>query len=276
MHALDALIGRQCPLSETGGALRQAVVTARAAAVGAYQVACSDEAEWEGVEAFQRLVASGLLPALGSGCRAPFRTVNLGARYETGALRTAEEHFALAGPADQKKLVLAKINAHVGVIESRSGAEYGRLKRFDGLSTCCGALGLVLSGSALPAARELARALASGGRDRLAALRDENQVPPSYRALAAAIASARLQARRAVSDVWNHRPKTPTTYLVVPCVTFNTEEPASELLVGRSTVDWTGQEPAAEYRGLGDDPSQYRYRREMGRLIVEDSRWPVR
>ena len=272
MGRLEDLIGTETDLARLSGTVQELARTVGASVVGAYHVTCSDEAEWECVESFHQSFAESLLPALKPGRRAAFHTINLGARYETGAIHVAEAHFATEESSAEPKLMVVKINAHVGVRQTGEGPEYGWLDRYHLLSPCCGALGALLGGSDLPGVRELADTFASDGKDRLAVIQDANVVPEQHRALVAAITSAALQARRAVADIEHRRPTTPTRFLVLPCVTINRPGPNTEVLVGRYEIDWTGQAAATDYEGLGDDPAGYRIEHEHGRLCVQEGR----
>jgi len=272
MGRLEDLIGTETDLARLSGVVEELARTLGAPVVGGYHVTCSDEAEWECVESFQQSFAEMVLPALKPGRRAVFRSINLGARYETGAIHVAEEHFATEDSSAEPKLMVVKINAHVGVRQTQEGPEYGWLDRYHAKSACCGALAALMEGADVPAVRELADTFASGGKDRLAVIQDPALVPPEHRALVAAITSAALQARRAVADAQPRRPTTPTRFLVLPCVTINRPGPDTELLVGRHEIDWTGQTPATSYEGLGDDPARYRIEHEHGRLCVQEGR----
>ena len=163
---LEDLIGTETDLARLSGVVQESARTRGARVVGAYQVTCSDEAEWECAECFQR-------------------------------------------------------------------------------------------------------SFTSEGKDRLAVINDPAAVRQEHRALVAAITNAALQARRAVGDVEQRRPRTPTRFLVLPCVTINRPGPDSELLVGRYEIDWTGEVPATRYEGLGDDPAGYRIAHHHGRLSVQ-------
>jgi hypothetical protein len=268
MGRLEDLIGAETDLARLSGVIQEHARTWGVAVVGAYHVTCSDEAEWECVESFQQCFAASLLPALKLGRRAVFRSINLGARYETGAIHVAEQHFAAGESSAGWKLMVAKINAHVGVRETQGGPEYGRLDRYHRSSACCGALAALMAGVDLPAVWELADAFASGGKDRLAVILDTSILPERHRALVAAITSAALQARRATDDIESRAPATPTRFLVLPCVTINRPRPDTEILVGRYEIDWTAQAPQTHYEGLGDDPASYRIEHRQGRLSV--------
>jgi hypothetical protein len=188
-------------------------------------------------------------------------------------MRIADEHFSMPEGPEAARLLVVKVNAHVGVLAAGDGFEYGWLLRYDRRSPCCGALARLLEGDRLPALDELRESLQSGGRDRLATLLDPCRVPPPYRALLAAVVNARLQAQRAADDILKHRPDTPTTFVVVPCVTLNRPGPDTELVVGEYGIDWTGSAASVVYQGLGDDPAAYRIRHEFGRIRVEDDHW---
>jgi hypothetical protein len=271
---LHDLIGKECKLESASGALREFVAELGPAVVGGHLVTCSDETERECAEAFHRWFAGRMLPNLKSAQRATFRTVNLGGRYERGAVYIAEEHFAAPAAPGATSVLVVKINSHVAVRDGPAGPAYGRLARYGCESACCGALAAMMEGSELPAARELAKAFASDGHDRVAVLRDCRRVPAEQRALLAAVVNARLQARRAVADIQQRPPRAPALFLVVPCVTINRPGPDTELVVGQYGIDWTGGTPETKYRGLGDDPAAYRVRHQQRGVILEDDLWP--
>ncbi len=276
MTRLQDLIGIESALSDVSNGLRQFAQDLGAPLIGGYHVTCSDEAETECAEAFQHWFVREVLPELKPDSRAPFRSVNLGGRYEPGAIQIAEEHYAAPRSREAFKLLVVKINAHTAVRVSGAGPEYGWLERYGSRSTCCGALAGLFEGSSLPAAQELRETFGGEGKDRLAVLGDESRVAARHRALLTAVSSAALQARRAVQEIRQYRPQTPTMYLVLPCVTINRpSEPDTELVVGEYGIDRTGVECVIEHRGLGDDPAGYRVRHEQGRVVVEDDRWPA-
>jgi len=273
MGRLEELVGVETDLARVGGIVRDFARTLAAPVVGAYHVTCSDESERECAEAFQHSFSERALPALKRGCRAAFRSANLGARYEIGAIHVAEQHFATVESQASFKLMVLKINAHVAARKEPGGTQYGWLYRYSSQSACCGALAALVAGANLPAVRELAELFASDGKDRLAMLKNPDVVPEEHRALVAALTNARLQARVAVRDIQAHPPTSPTEFLVLPCVTLNRPGPDTELVVGRSEVDWTGRDPTARYDGLGDDPAAYRINHQRGRLVVTDRQW---
>lgn len=96
MRSLHHLLGLEQDLDHVCYTLRRSVDKQNSAAVGAVHVTCSDESERESIEAFQRAFVEPLLPALKLWSKCPFRTSNLGGRYEWGAIRIAEQHFATA------------------------------------------------------------------------------------------------------------------------------------------------------------------------------------
>lgn len=274
VRTLQTLVGIETDLAQVVWQLRELVQEIRAPVVGAYQVSCSDEAEWECERAFQRSFADAFLPGLKPDCRAPFRSVNLGGCYESGGIPVAEEHFATPIARDTFKLLVVKINSHVGVRAVGDGWEYGWMDRYQRPSMCCGALGRLLQDDALPALEGLRETFQSGGKDRIGLLRDARRVAPPHRALLAAVVNARLQAERARAEIEHHVPLSPTMYYVLPCVTFNRPGPDTELIVGQYLVNWTSTEPITRYEGLGDDPAAYRVHHEFGRVYLEDEHWP--
>ncbi|MBN1442485.1 MAG: hypothetical protein JXA90_07230 [Planctomycetes bacterium] len=270
LERLRQLIGIERPVDEVSREIWSAALRLGAAEVGAIHVACSDESELECEQAFQTEVVQRLLPRMKSAHQAPFRLFNPGARYERGSVAIAEGHFATPATAGGFKLLLVKVNAHVAADWTGASAVLGRLNRYGRDSACCGALAALLAGGRAPFLDDLREVLESDGKDRLAALLDPARVDPRRRAFCAALVSARMQARRAVLDIQSHRPKSPTLYIVLPCVTINRESRDGEILCGLYTADHRGDELAVEYVGLGDDPSAYEVRRELERYAVED------
>jgi hypothetical protein len=275
MSQLYELIGIERELGQVSNALRQFAQEVDAAAVGACHVTCSDESERECSEAFQHWFVRELLPELKPDNRTPFRSINLGARYEWGTIRVAEQHFATAASRKALKLLVVKINAHTAVQQTADGPEYGWLDRYGCRTTCCGALAALFDDTALPAVVELRETFRSGDNDRIADLADPSLVAPRHRALLAAVTSARLQAQRVVLDIQQFTPETPTVFLVLPCVTINRPGPDTELVIGQYDIDRTGPQPGIKYRGLADAPAAYRLRHEQSRVIVDDDQWEV-
>ncbi|MCP4592042.1 MAG: hypothetical protein GY842_15005 [bacterium] len=271
---LISLIGRETDPARVCAGLREYARKGRFPVVGACETVCSDEAERESESVFQRLFVKQMLPVLKSGTRAAFGTVNLGSRYEPGAIQIAEDHYATSECEQTAKLMVVKINAHVAVQESSDGPTYGRMDRYGCRSTCCGALASMLAGGDLPAVKELAQAFRHDGNDRLETLNDPNKVPAKYRTLLAAVTNARLQADRAVAEISGYDPKTPTKWLVLSCVSINRPEPDTELPVGRHLIDATADAVTTEYQGLGDDPATYRVEHDKDGVRITDDRWP--
>ncbi len=274
MSVLHNLIGVETAVSEVARAVCLLAQSFEVPIVGGYHVTCSDETEWECAEMFHQVLAESMLPPLKLGRRAAFHTMNLGARYEPGAMRVAEEHYATPEARETTKLMIVKINSHVAVRAMPDGPEYGTLVRYGAESRCCGALWALLEGAVLPALEELQGTFRTNGVDRVDMLRQRRLIPPAHRALLAAVAGARLQAARAVADIAEYHPLWPTVFLVVPCVTINRTESDTELVVGQYGIDATGQRPEIRYRGLGDVPLEYRLRHDYGRVILEDDQWP--
>lgn len=277
---LEALPGQERSLLEVGRAIASQIRPMRPPVVGALLITCSDETEGECAEAFQQQVVQPLLPQLKFSRRAPFRTANLGGRYEWGAIRLAEAHFAAPVEKSAGKVLVVKINAHVGceAVAPAAGLHqpmasppvFGKRRRYGRELPCCGAIDALMAGSRLPPAEDLREALESEGRDRLAVLRDPERVPPALSPLYGALASARVQARKVVLDIQDYSPDSPTYYLVLPCVTLNRTERDTEVLCGVYVIDARDGLREATYRGLGDDPAAYAMRVVNGRLAVAD------
>jgi len=270
MQRLRDLIGHEQPLDTVSRTLRDVARRQKSAAVGAVHVTCSDECERECCESFQESFVNELLPEMKLWLRAPFRTANLGGQYEWGATAIAEHHYATPSTHDGFKVLLIKINAHVCVHVVDGKPRYGQMPRYEVESTYCGALHALLDGLPLPAINRLKEDFLSEGKDRIAMLCDPTIVDPSVRALLAAIASARMQARRAILDIQEGVPASPTYYVVLPCVTINRPNRDTELVVGLYTADCRQEALEATYVGLGDDPSQYRLSGTDGHIEVDD------
>jgi len=97
MDTIRQLIGTEQDLEQVTRQLRFFVEGLRTPVVGALHVTCSDESEHECIEAFQRGFVDAVLPELKLWSRSPFRSSNLGGRYEWGAVRVAEQHYATTG-----------------------------------------------------------------------------------------------------------------------------------------------------------------------------------
>jgi len=244
--------------------------------VGAVHVTCADESEQECCEAFQRGFVHYMLPALKFAHQSAFRLANLGGRYEWGAVRLAEQNFTTPQARAGQKLIVVKLNAHVAFEEitpASSGDHpfrFGRWQRYGTDSACCGALHSLIENRHEPFTEELRADLTSEGHDRITTLRDETRVEPVYRPLYAAIVSARIQARKAVMDVQEYRPATPTMFVIVPCVTVNRHERDTEILCGIYAVN-AGEEGAkGTYDGLGDDPAAFEVGMQNRLFVVAD------
>ena len=105
------------------------------------------------------------------------------------------------------------------------------------------------AGKRSPFLDDLREAFDSEGHDRLGALRNSRKVDPLFRPLAAAVVSARLQARKAVLDLQDRTPAQPTYWVVLPCVTVNRHELDTEIVCGVYTVDGRDGERAVTYSG---------------------------
>jgi hypothetical protein len=128
----------------------------------------------------------------------------------------------------------------------------------------------LLEGQRWPFTDELTELFSDKAVDRLAILRDPERVEPRHRYLLAAVLCARLHARRAVLDVQDYQPITPTLYLIVPCVTLNRPERDTEVLCGTYCADYRTSEQKVEYCGLGDQPEKYEVSYDCGQLRIAD------
>ncbi len=270
VQSLEQRVGVEQDLDDLNRALRDYVRSFAAPGVGALLITCADEAEWECVDSFQRMFAAHLLPKLKFACRAPFRLANLGARYEEGALAVAERHFATPDTHHAFKVMLVKVSAHVAVEGGGATATFGRMQRYGIESIACGALHALLADTHLPVLDELRRTFNADGEDRIRVLADTQQVAPAQRALFAAVASARLQARRVEADIQRHHTHSPTVYVIAACVTLNRTDRDTELLCGLTVADLRTDPPAARHVGLGDHPARYRLHDEFGRLRLTE------
>jgi len=215
MKLLYDLVGVEAGPAEVARAILATARSLDVPVVGAYHVTCSDETEWEVADVFHKVLAETMLPPLRADRPAAFHTMNLGGRYELGAIRIAEHHYATRETGHRAKLMVVKINSHVAVRPTREGPSYGVLVRYGVESACCGALTAMFSDGAVPpAVDELRQTFRSDGVDRIAMLRDTSQVKPAHRAILAAVANAWLQAVRAVEDLAVGGPHSPT---VLPC-----------------------------------------------------------
>lgn len=265
MESLQEILGKEVSLDEIPHRLRRIADELSPSIVGALHQTCSDESEHECSDAFQRGVARRLLPALKFGEFAPFRLATLGSRYEWRSVQLAENHFAVPIGGDQFKLMIVKINSHVS---KDAGFRYGEALRYDIPSTYCGALHALRSGAHEPFTESLREDFGSEEVDRLGLI--EEKVEEPFRPLAAALVNARIQARKAVLELQDYKPATPTLFLVLPCVTLNLPGRDNEVLCGTYVIDRRDTRSDI-YKGLGDDPSRYVIRHDRGDLVVTES-----
>ena len=270
MERLYPLLGTEQSLADTCRELKFVLHELHAPVTGAMHVTCADESEQECVETFQRAFANEMLPRLKYGSHPPFKLSNPGARYEWGSVHIAEDHFAAPETRDSFKILLVKIDGHVGVDQTGQGMTFGTLERYGAPSRACGAVAAALDGGTLPYVKEIEETLLSDGKNRIETLRDEARVDPRVRPLFGAVAHARLQARRVVLDIQSRPPKTPTLFLVLHGVTLNRPGTDTEILGGLYTLDRRAGSSHDEYRGLGDDPGRYEFDLVDGRVRITD------
>ena len=276
MELLHNLVGHERSLREVAQVICFWAQRQNATAVGALHVTCSDESERECAEAFQQGFVQYMLPSLKFARHSAFQLSNLGGRYEWGAARLAEGHFAARDARTGYTLLIAKINAHVAFEEvdpaSDGGATFrlGTWDRYGRDSTSCGAIGSLLDGVRSPFVDDLREAFESEGKDRLAPLHDPDAVAPLYRPLFAAVVSARLQARKVALDIQDSDVTFPSYWLVLPCVTVNRHERDTEILCGVYVIDGRNGDRQVTYSGLGDDPAAFQIERTHSRFAITD------
>jgi len=270
MQQLKDLVGAERSLERVCQAIHLSVVERHPQVVGALHITCADEAEHECVCAFERGFVKYMLPPLKFAQQSAFRIANLGGRYDWGAVRIAEQNYAEACREGQRKIIVVKVNSHVGVIEAPDAPTFGAMKRYGGESRTCGALHRLLGGDRRPYAVQLEELFISEGPDRLATLRDPQRVDPAVRFLYAALVSARLQARKVILDIQDYATASPTEFVVIPCVTINRPERDTEIVCGFYLAGADAGTGEAQYFGLGDDPAGYQHRFHNRRLLVWD------
>lgn len=268
MEELIKLIGHEFTVKKISRTLCDMAERLRPGIVGAMHITCADESEHECVQAFQKGFVQHHLPELKFAHQSAFRISNLGGRYDWGAIGIVEKHFVLPGDQKSFKLIVVKINSHVGVISEKDEEYYGFYQRYGKNSPCCGALYALMTGEQGPYIDELRDLFRSEGKERLQILMNAGQVEPKHRGLYAAIVSARLQARQVMADIRGHTPSGPTLYLIVPCVTLNRLEIDTEILCGVYTADYRSGDLSEEYTGLGDDPSTYTFSIPNRRIYI--------
>jgi hypothetical protein len=82
--------------------------------------------------------------------------------------------------------------------------------------------------------------------------------------------NARLQSRKAVIDLQDHKPLDPSICLILPCVTLNRGGRDTEVFCGIYIADWLSSEPVVSYCGLGSEPEEYQVETAHSGLYVRD------
>jgi hypothetical protein len=270
VEELIKLIGHEFTIKKISRTLCDITQDLRPGNVGAMHITCADESEHECVQAFQKGFVQHHLPELKFAHQSAYRISNLGGRYEWGAVGFAEEHFILPETHSSFKLIVIKINSHVGVTVEKDAERYGFLKRYGRESPCCGALSALMAGKQGPFLQELREVFRFVGKDRLQILADSGQVAPELRSLYAAVVSAGLQARQVMTDIRAHKSSAPTLYLVLPCITLNRPDIDTEILCGVYTADRRSGGVREEYVGLSDDPANYSFSIHNRRIKIQD------
>lgn len=265
---LSPLFGVEQSLDQVNYALKSAVRSQRPAFVGAMHLTCSDEAEHEAAESFQRCFAQDMLPRLKHGQQGPFRSASLGGRYDWGSIRIAEANFAATPGKGEYKMMVVRVSSHCAAHRNHGDIKYGHFTRYGRASHACGALNGLLTGATMPFAQQLHEAFASEGNDRINYLRA--QVPIELRMLYGAVSLARLQARSVAIDAQDHVPATPTVYVIVHSVNLHKHEKDTELVGGMYVIDRRGDKAHDYYHGIGDDPANYTMQERHGIVHVAD------
>ncbi len=258
MKAILDLIGREWSLEQVSKTMAEAAKDSQMSVIGAMHMICADESEFEVCEAFQKHFVHSMLPELKDARAAAFTLSNLGARYDPGAVHVAEHHYALGESTETPKLMVIKVNGHVGIKMVDGLESFGTLGRYGLDSACCGALHAMMGGAQGPFVTELKGAFNKDGIDRLALLDDPAQVPPTSRSLFVAVSSAILQAEAVADDILSKAPASPTLSWVVPCVTCNRPGEDTEIVCGLIQVDYRKATAERRQMGLGNTPSKYR------------------
>lgn len=266
-RTLRDLIGVEERIDAVNLALRAFAREMRPPVIGAYQISCSDESEGEWVSSFDTHFVRDLLPELKFLKKSAFRTANLGARYEQGALAIAEDHYAGAVAEGQCKLLVVKVHSHVAVVDRDGAPQFGEMVRYGQESAYCGALRALLLGKDTGYTRALYHTFCMGGLDRLAILRAPDRVSPEYQPLFAAIVNTLLQGERVRADILAHKPQSDTVYAIASSVTLNRAVHDTELLCGITLVACRDDVELAR-ASLGDDPGEYAVTTALGKLRV--------
>lgn len=221
MDELRRIIGKEKPLDQFHLAVRRAAAQiAGIASYGSCLVTCSDELLGLTRSGFDRDVASPLISDAANSKDRVFSVSNLCGRLEPGAFSLVDDHFT-RNNARGPKLLVIEIASHVGRIKRGTAYSYGNVERFGRLSTCCGALTLLLEppdGTARVRHPWFEQLNAFFGPVRLAALRENRD---SSRMVSAAVIHSALQAESALSDIFENPPITPTDVLLVAGVSVN-------------------------------------------------------
>ena len=273
LQVLHKLIGQELYLEDVMRVFTFLLRDLRPPRVGAMQVCCSDEAEKECCDIFQRRFVEHFLPRLKFASAFPFRTVNLGGRYEWNSVGIAESHFAGSDPGDPCTLMLIKLDSHVSVAQDSDGSVYGKRPRYQPHeeSFFCGFLHDLLDGGQSPSSQELRQLFGSEGRDRIQTLLDPERVDPSLRSVFVAIVNARLQARKCILDLQDQPRPAPVFHIVLPCVTFNRTGRDTEMVCGVYGVDRRVHPAAVTYCGLNSEAETYRVESQGDRLIIRSA-----
>ncbi|MCR4318589.1 MAG: hypothetical protein NUW37_19785 [Planctomycetes bacterium] len=265
-EAVQKCVGREMPLKDWRGQLASWVQSFRAKNVGAHLITCSDESERENTNAFNEIIADTILPKLKQGLSSPFRTANLGSRYEWYSIRIAEDHFA--GFSKDPKLMLISFCSHAGKYTLDDRPAFGQFFRYSTPSSACGAINAFLSGSHLPFTIDYDAALGMFGVDRKSMLLNPKVVRERHKSLYTAIATTGLQTMMLLIDIFDYAEQTQTMYLITNVVTINQPGEDTCIVCGLHLAEKSEGAMDVRYFGIGDDPSRYRIADKGGLVTI--------
>lgn len=221
MNDLRRIIGKEHALDQFHLIVRRAAgQVPDVSSYGACLVTCADERLGVTRSGFDRAVATPLISDAANARDRVFSVSNMAGRLEPGAFSLVDDHFTRADGKGSKLLVF-EIASHVGRIKKGTDFEYGHVDRYGRISTCCGALTVLLDA---PSTTDTVRhpwyeqLNAFFGPVRLDALRG---ITDSTRMVATAIVHAAIQAESAVSEVFQNPPAMPTHVLLIGGVAVN-------------------------------------------------------
>lgn len=234
-----ALTGCEVPPLRSDMLLAALARQSGAAQCGALHVTCTDEAEAASRDRFARGGVALLLPALAGGRGAVMQVCNRGGCWEDGLLAVAAAHYA---PVSSPLTIVARVQAHCGVLEENGTRAYGKCMRYGSVSSACGALadgterGVTIAGQLDPA--------------RLAGVRSAEA---RWRPLLSAVLQARTQLERLTAEA--RALDRPAWYVLFASVNLNGLTAAAEVPLVIRVLDRTGTQERCWELALPPDPA---------------------